>query len=261
MTNRRVVIITGGSKGFGREISRLYQQRGDIVYICARDQNRLEETVAMLDPSHSQVFGIQADISREEDCCRIIDTVIAEQGRIDILLNNAGMAMRGTVEETDPSVMRAMVNINVLGSAYMSHFALPHLIQSRGIIHFTSSLAGLHGLPKVGIYCASKGALTQLSESIRAEVSAKGVSVGITYVGFTENDPDKVVYSADGSYTQLAPRRNSQTQQETARAIVRAIDKRKSVNVLTKIGKLAAFAYRFFPRISDVLMVFISSRT
>ena len=252
--NTQVVLVSGGSKGIGREIARLYSTQGSIVYICARDQECLTRTVEELDPKHTRVFGIQADISQVEACRQVVDTVISEQGRLDILLNNAGMAMRGTVLETAPMVMQSMVEINLLGAAYLSHFALPHLLASKGSIHFTSSLAGLHGLPRVGMYSASKGALTFLSESLRAEVSSQGVHVGITYVGFTENDPDKVVYAADGRLISLAPRKNSQTQEETARAIVGAIKRRKPVSVLTGVGSISAVAYRFFPRLTGYLI-------
>lgn len=252
--NNKVVLVTGGSKGIGREIARLYHNQGAVVYICARDQKRLEQTVEELDPTHTRTFGLPADISQVEDCKRVMDTIVSEQGRLDILVNNAGMAMRGTVLETAPTVMRSMVEINLLGAAYLSHFALPHLLASRGSIHFTSSLAGLHGLPKVGMYSASKGALTYLAESLRAEVSSQGVQVGITYVGFTENDPDKVVYAADGKLVGLSPRKNSQTQAETAQAIVGAIARRKPVSVLTNVGKISAAAYRFFPRLTGYLI-------
>ena len=258
---KKVVLITGGSKGIGREIARIYHSRGYIIYIFARNKERILQTVTELDPLQTTVFGISADIAKKEDCEQVIRTIIAEQGRLDILLNNAGMAMRGSIEDTSFSVMQAMVEINLLGPAYLSHLAIPYLKETHGSIHFTSTLAGLRGLPKVGLYSASKGALTLLSESLRAEVASQQVHVGITYVGFTENDADKVVYAADGSLTTLAPRKKSQTQQETATAIVRAVDRRKSIVVLTGIGKLASFAYRYFPRLTGFLIGKFASKS
>ncbi|MDD3941075.1 MAG: SDR family NAD(P)-dependent oxidoreductase [Sphaerochaetaceae bacterium] len=258
---RKVVLVTGGSKGIGREIARMYVQRGDIVFICGRNRESLEHAVHAIDPEGTRLFGIQADISDAPSCERVVAEIANAQGRLDILINNAGMAMRGTVLETSFEVMDAMVRINMLGSAYMTRSALPLLIASRGSVTFVSSLAALHGLPRIALYAASKGALTAFCQSLRAEVAPAGVHVGIVHVGFTENDPDKVVYAANGSLVPLAGRRNSQTQQETAKAIIRAVDRRKNVVVLTLLGKLAAFAYRGFPRLADWMICTFAAKS
>ena len=257
----KVVLVTGGSKGIGREMVRILLQRGDFVYICARDEKRLHQTVQELDPTGVSVKAVVADVSSVADCQRVIDTVVSERGRLDIVVCNAGMAMRGSFAETNPAVMEAMVRINLLGPAYLAHLALEHLIRSKGSIQFISSLAGLHGLPRVGMYCASKGALTQLTESLRAEVHRDHVHVGITYVGFTENDPDKVVYGSDGSLVRMATRKNSQTQQETAACILRAIDRRQAISVLTAVGKVSSVLYRWFPRLSGYLITVFATRS
>lgn len=252
--SNRVVLITGGSKGIGREIARELSSRGDIVYICARNLEALEATRRMLDPTGTRVFAIQADVSDPDECRQAVDAVISGQGHLDVLVNNAGMAMRGEFAETEPAVMEAMVAINLLGPAYMTRHALAHLKESRGSVLFISSLAALHGLPRIALYGAGKGGLSTLSESLRAEVHAEGVHVGLIHVGFTENDPDKVVYASDGTLVTLSVRKNSQTQVQTARAIVRALDRRRNVVVLTGLGALAAISYRLFPRLSDFLI-------
>jgi len=165
-----------------------------IVYILVRDREALEETIDLPDPHKRILFSIQADVADHQACERAIDEIVTRHGRLDLLVNNAGISMRGQVSETTPTVLDAMVRINFLGSAYMTYYALPHITGQKGSIIFTSSLVALHGLPKVASYAASKGALTADTESLRTEVSSKGVHVGILYIGFTENDPKKVIY-------------------------------------------------------------------
>ncbi|MDI9455348.1 MAG: SDR family oxidoreductase [Spirochaetota bacterium] len=247
----KVALITGGSKGIGREAARLCLKEGMIVYILGRDVEALEETANLLDPEQKVLFSIQADVTDHLACKRSIDEVITRHGRLDLLINNAGMSMRGRVNETTPEVLEAMVHINFLGSAYMTYYALPHITGQKGSIIFTSSLVALHGVPKVAGYAAGKGALTAYTESLRAEVSSKGVHIGIIYVGFTENDPKKVIYSADGSLIPLSKRKNAHTQQDVARYMLKMIKRRKKRMVLTPLGHFSSFLYRFFPNLSD----------
>ncbi|GAB1455695.1 hypothetical protein MASR2M48_10020 [Spirochaetota bacterium] len=159
--------------------------------------------------------------------------------------------MRGTLEDTDTSVIRAMIDINFLGAAYVSKFTIPLLKESKGSVVFISSLSALHGLPKIGPYGASKLALKGLSESLRTELHPFGIHVGIVHVGFTENDPDKRVYSQDGTLSTMGTRKNSQSQKQAAHHIVKNVLRRKRESTLTTIGHLATFVYRFFPGLSD----------
>lgn len=244
----KVVLISGGSKGIGRETARIFVQRGERVFICARDQQALAAAVGSLGP---QTVALQADIRDPEQCKAVIQSIKEQAGRLDVLINNAGMSMRGSLLETDVTVLKAMAEINYLGAAYLTHYALPLLLQSKGSVVFVSSLAALHGLPSVGPYSSSKAALGPLSEALRCEIGPHGVHVGIVHVGFTENDADKRVYKADGTLIPINRPSNSQSQSQTAACIVRCVDKRKAVMVLTGIGKASALLYRLFPRFSE----------
>lgn len=247
----KVALITGGSKGIGREVARLCLKEGMIVYILGRDREALEETADLLDPHKKSLFSIQADVTDHLACERAIDEVITRHGRLDILINNAGMSMRGRVGETTPEVIDTMIRINFLGSAYMTYYALSHITRQKGSIIFTSSLVALHGIPKVASYAAGKGALTAYTESLRAEVSSKGVHIGILYVGFTENDPKKVIYKADGTLIPIAQRKNAHTQEDVAGYMLKMIKRRKKRMILTPLGHFSSFLYRFFPNLSD----------
>ena len=250
-----VALVTGGGKGIGRETARQLGQLGARLFICGRDQKALAATTDAFRAEGLAADYVACDVRNAADCARLVDTVRERAGRLDILVNNAGMSMRGSLEDTAPEVMAAMAEINFLGAAYVTARALPLLKTAKGSVVFISSLTALRGLPQVGPYGASKKALIGLAESLRAEVGGQGVHVGVVHVGFTENDPDKVVYGQDGSLVPLDSRRNAHTQAQAASHIVKNVLSRKRESTLTGLGKLAAFFYRYFPGLADWLIV------
>lgn len=250
----KVALVTGGGKGIGRETARELGRRGAAVHICGRDAGPLAAAAASFAAEGIKAGFSVADVRDPKACERLIGEVESKYGRMDMLVNNAGMSMRGFLEETDPSVMAAMAEINFLGAAYMAKYSIPALRKSQGSVVFVSSLTALHGLPQVGPYGASKAALKALAESLRIELRPSRVHVGIVHVGFTENDPDKKVYARDGSLAPIGERRNSQTQAQVARSIVGLIEARRRESTLTGLGKLAHVVYRLFPGAVDWIL-------
>ena len=255
------VLITGGGKGIGRETARLFAEEGAKLFITGRDLVALEATAADLGSSKAAVFPLEADVREQQECRKTIDYVREKAGRLDVLINNAGMSMRGRFEELDPQLIRTMMEINYLGSAYTAYYALPLLKEAKGSIVFISSLSALRGLPFIGPYGASKRALQGLAQSMRFELGKDGVHVGILHVGFTENDPNKKIYAKDGSLVPLQRSRNSSTQRDVARAVLRCVKKRRKEMVLTPAGHTADILYRFFPRLSDFLISRFADRS
>ena len=252
--NGKVVIITGGSKGIGRETAKLLASKGAKVIITGRGEYDLIETSSAINFRYGMCDHYVGDVANIDDCRRIVEAVIAKYHRIDILINNAGMSMRGLFEETDLDLFHKIVAINFSGAVSMTKFALPELIKHKGSILFISSLSGLKGIPGIAPYGTAKMALTGFSESIRAELAPHQVHVGIIYVGFTENDPDKKMYSATGETIPLKRDKNSDTQLGVARSIMRALRWRRSVMYLTHTGKIINVIYRLFPRLSSYLL-------
>ncbi len=248
------VLITGGSKGIGRETARMFVESGARVTITGRSAEDLVKTRKELETSSSSILSVVADVSREEDCRRTVDTVIAEMGSIDVLINNAGMSARGLCSESSIELYQTLVGINFLGPVMMSRLCLKEIQRNKGSIVFISTLAALKGIPGLSHYSSSKMPLTAFSESIRGELKKDGVHISIIYVGFTGNDPDKTIYDSQGNRVPLKRSKNNLTQQDVASAVVRAVLGRKEIITLSVLGKLAAFFYRFFPRLSELVL-------
>ncbi len=250
---RRVVIITGSSKGIGRETARHFLRQGYHVVLNGRDTKKLTETESLLDDGSGRLLSVAGDVTKEDDARHLVRSTLERFGRIDVLINNAGISMRGRFEDTEAAVFRAMFETNLVGSAVMTRAALPSLRESEGSLLFISSLAGLRGFPGIAAYSAAKMGLTAFADALRIELAQTRVHVGIVYVGFTENDPDKTVYRGDG--TREAITRSAQSSQsDVAKAIFSAVRRRKKQAYLTAYGPLLRFAQRFLPRLVDLAL-------
>lgn len=250
----KVVVITGGSKGIGRETAKLFAKQGAHVIITGRGEEDLIKTSALINEAYGKCDYFQGDVTKIDDCKRIIETVIKKYQRIDVLINNAGMSMRGLFMDTTLDLFHKIIDINFSGAVNMTKFALPELIERKGSVLFISSLSGLKGIPGVAPYGTAKMALTGFAEALRAEVYQHQVHVGIVYVGFTQNDDNKQIYSATGELMPLHRKKNSDTQMGVARSVYKAVKKRKPVMYLTFLGKVVKIMYQFFPRLSSYFL-------
>jgi len=250
----KTVLITGGSKGIGRETARLFGRLGARVYICGRNREHLDRAEQALQQEGCSAASVQTDVRIPEACRELIEVIKKEEPGLDAVICNAGMSMRGSIGESTPEVFRTMTEINYLGAAYIAHYALPLLKSSQGSIVFISTIAALRGLPLLGPYGASKSSLQVLSESLRMETASDGVHVGLVHVGFTENDQDKLVYRSDGTLVPIARPKSSYTQEQAAEHIAACVFRRKRVMTLTALGRSASLVYRFFPRLADAMI-------
>jgi len=242
----KVAIVTGGSRGVGFATARALALRGARVVITARGAARLQTAKEDIERLGGSVEAVAGDIGCLEDAERIVQVAIERFGRLDILINNAGVSMRGHFSELSAEVCAQVNATNLLGGLYISRAAIQHLIASKGSLVFISSIAGLFGLPGASVYCATKKALTGLAESLRIELIPKGVHVGVVYLGFTEHDPEKRILAADGSLTP-PDRPAHHTQAHAADLILKLIKKRKRHIVMTPVGVLGWLVYRLSP--------------
>jgi NAD(P)-dependent dehydrogenase (short-subunit alcohol dehydrogenase family) len=251
----KVVIITGARQGIGKALCLLLAGEGARIAVNSRNADKLTELKGILIEKGCDAIDIPGDISDEEVCKDVAELTVRKYGKIDILINNAGIVGAGTVEEANSVVFRKQIEVNLIGSYLMTKWALPHIKVSHGSVLFVSSLAGLFGLPSYSGYSASKMSLTALAQSLKAELHGHNVHVGVAYVGFTENDPAKEQYNPKGELAPV-PDRNVKrvTTEKTAKLILKQIRKRKFRSVHSFIGKTEAIVLKFFPSLIEMIL-------
>jgi len=250
----KVVAVTGGTDGIGRALVELLLSQGAKVATCARNHDKLYNLQSEYPsyPLHATV----TDVSSENDCRRFIETTIKVYGGIDILINNAGLSMRGLFKETSVEVLHKLMDVNFFGSVYCTKYALPSLIERKGTIVGVSSIAGYRGLPGRSGYSASKYALQGWLEAIRTELIDDGVHVMWVCPGFTASNIRNTALNKEGRQQGESPMDEGKmmTATECAGHILKAIKDKKRTLVLTFTGKETVFLNRFFPALTDKLV-------
>ncbi|KAL5543858.1 hypothetical protein UlMin_007642 [Ulmus minor] len=185
----KVVLITGASSGIGEHLAYEYASRGACLALAARREGRLGEVADRAREFGSpNVVTISADVSKVEDCKRMVDQTIDHFGTLDHLVNNAGINSCCLFEEkADITDFRAVMDTNFWGSAYTTRFAVPHLKNSRGKIIVLSSAASWLPTPRFSIYNASKAALSMFFETLKVELGSD-ITITIVTPGFVESE-------------------------------------------------------------------------
>lgn len=143
----KVVVITGGSSGIGRALAETFGKQGSKIFITGRNAEELEKTVTDLRKENIDIHSLQADVSKEEDNVKMAQEAVKVFGKIDILINNAGISMRALFEEVDIKVVKKVMDINFYGVLYATQACLPEIMKNSGSIVGISSIAGYRGLP------------------------------------------------------------------------------------------------------------------
>lgn len=173
----KVVIITGGSRGIGYATAQMALQEGARVALCARDPDNLARATESLNPL-GPVYSQPADTSRFVEMEQLVEATKERFGRVDLLVNNAGVAWAGEFAEQPVETIDAIVEVNIKGVLYGCRTVLPTMLaQGTGTIVNVSSGAGHTGIPRIASYCASKFAVNGLTESLAREVKGQGISV------------------------------------------------------------------------------------
>ena len=253
MFTNKVVAITGGTEGIGKALVEEFLSRGAKVATCSRTIEKLQQLELVC--TGKSLLAIVADVSKEEDCKNFIDKTIQEFGKIDILINNAGISMRALFKDTELSTLKRLMDINFWGTVYCTKFALDTILKNKGTIVGVSSVAGYRGLPGRSGYSASKFAVNGWLEALRTELLETGVNVMWVCPGFTKSNIRNVALNKDAKPQGESPLNESKlmTAEECAQHIIKAIAKRKRTLVLTFTGKETVFMNRFFPALTDKL--------
>jgi NAD(P)-dependent dehydrogenase (short-subunit alcohol dehydrogenase family) len=193
----QVVIVTGASSGIGRALALQLAGQGAKVALAARRAGLLEDVVVTCRQIGGEALAVPTDIADEAQCKAMVEKTVEVFGRLDMLANNAGLAVIARLEDySDLGLFRHTMDVNFYGTVYCTYYALPHLIRSHGRIVAVSSLGGKAPLPYNSPYIASKFAMHGFFDSLRIELIRHGVSVTIVcpywvVTGFHEAQMDK----------------------------------------------------------------------
>lgn len=191
----KVAVVTGASSGIGEATARVLAQDGATVVLVARRRERLESLATELNAAGAKTQVVEADLGTTEGAQRCVDEAVREQGRLDILINNAGVMFLAPIAEAQPDDWDAMIRVNLLGVMVASRAALvPMKAQQSGHIVNVSSVSGRFAGPNQGGYNATKWGLNGFSEALRREVHHEGIKVtliepGVVSTELTEHIP------------------------------------------------------------------------
>jgi len=179
-------IITGGDSGIGRAVALAFAREGADVAIVhlPEEQSDADETLELVRQAGRTALSLPGDLQEESFCEQVVRRTVEELGGLDVLVNNAGVMLLGTIVGADPEDWRRMMDTNVLGLMYMTHAAIDGMVeQGSGDVVNISSVAGRQARKGAGVYNASKWAVNAFSESLRQEVTTKGVRISLVEPG------------------------------------------------------------------------------
>ena len=250
----RVVIVTGASHGIGADVATQLAAQGAKLVLAARRAAELEQTATLCRVAGAEALVVPTDVTSPVECERLIAATVEKFGRIDMLVNNAGLGMWSRVDDVhDVTIFERVMKVNYFGAVYCTVHALPYLKQSRGRIVCVSSLAGRTGVPLRSGYAASKHAMAGFFDSLRIELADTGVTVTIVNPGFVGTGTQGRNLGADGAPLGVSPVNAAavMTPEECARITVAAAAARKREVVMTARGKFGLWLKLFAPGLVD----------
>ena len=246
----KVVVITGAAGGLGRALAISFAGAGACIAALDRDAAGAEALAAGLRSEGRQALGFECDVTDAAACERAMAAVIGAWGRIDVLVNNAGISHRSAYRRTDPAVIRRVMEVNFFGSVHCTRAALDALCASRGLIIVVSSVAGFAPLIARTGYAAAKHALHGFFDSLRTELAEDGVGVLLVCPSFIDTGIDKNALGGDG-----APAHHAQQivgvralAEDIAAEILHAAQYGKHMLLPGRMAKLAWWVSRIAPR-------------
>ena len=250
----KIVIITGASSGIGKAMAKEFAARGANLILGARQFVTLCEIAQGLENQYNiKAVAVQCDVSVEEDCAQLIKQAITTFGKIDVLVNNAGISMRALFKDVDLKVMKSLMDVNFWGTVYCTKYALPEIIKTKGSIVGVSSIAGYKGLPGRTGYSASKYAMNGFMDALRVENLKTGVHVMVACPGFTASNIRNTALDRNGSQQGESTLEEDKmmTSEEVATLIVNGVENRERTLIMTFQGKLTVFLSKLLPAFLD----------
>lgn len=250
--SHKVILLTGASAGIGRATAVALAQSGANVVLIARRQERLEALVDELATYPGQRLAIAGDVGDETFAHTAVAQTLATFGRLDVLINNAGLGHRSHLAEMPTTDMHRLWDTNVIGLMYFTQAAIPHMKQQGdGHIINVSSIISQRPLPNMGLYCASKTAVNFISRALRMELRPYHIRVTIVYPGRTQSEFGDALLGQQGANPTRVARVSAD---RVAQAITKAIRTGKTEVYITWTDWLFTHINRLFPRATDWLV-------
>jgi short-subunit dehydrogenase len=249
----RRLLITGASSGIGRALAEQAAASGARVALAARSADKLHELAGALTARGADVLAVPADVTVEADRVRLLDTVAAGLGGLDVLVNNAGLASWGHFSGSSEEILRQIMEVNFFAPTELIRRAVPLLVQGRqpAIVN-VSSMCGRRGMPAWPEYSASKFALCGLTEALRGEMVRYDIDVLLIIPGLTRSELRDHMLRSEGrmkiDFSKGRP------PEDVAQRILAALRNNRRETVIGRDARWMLRMNRFFPRLLDWLL-------
>lgn len=255
----KVTIITGASSGIGKALALSLSAEKALLVLAARNEKELKRVATECENYGGRAIAVPTDVANEESCQQLIERSVSEFGRIDMLVNNAGIDVLAKLEDLpDMNLFKKVMDVNFYGSVYCTYYALPFLKKSRGRIVNISSMGGVVAIPLNTSYVASKFAMNGFSDSLRMELLETGVSVTVicpywVVSRFHENYMDKNG-TPKGAAGRAVYTEKMMSSEKCAQIIVEAARRRRREMMLGP-GKMGALLRLIAPRTLERIII------
>ncbi len=258
------VLITGASQGIGRATALLFAQKGYNLVLASRQSDRLEAVAREIRAIGRTALAVPTDVTDVEQVNVLVAKALECYDTIDVLVNNAGICMTGSMSQTTLSDWQKIINVNLWGYIYPIHALLPHFLERKSAtIVNVGSFGGKMPLPNMSAYCTSKYAVTGLTETLRLELEPKGIQVCGVHPSVTNSDfLERAIFRGEeNSQTELARQQMGEMlksplasqPQDVAEAIWKIV-RHPQAEIIVGSGAIATTIYKLAPSLSQWLM-------
>jgi short-subunit dehydrogenase len=249
--SRQVVVITGASSGIGMAVAKAFAKEGCSLLLAARRVDRLNEVAKVCRACGASCEVVEMDLQDHEQVLRCVDTAVKKYGRIDVLINNAGMGGYSLFHLQPWDTVQTTLRTNLEGTLALCHAVIPHMIrQKSGTIVNVSSVVGKRGVPLLAAYCASKFGLWGFSQALRLELQPHGIHVCHFCPTATATEFQQVA----GMETSSGSPPGLDSPDRVAAAMVKAVVKKEREHIMSPIERILIKAHLLAPSFIDWLL-------